>query len=98
MAHSWTKGRRNEAARRRPSTTTDLESIPLLRKAEGLAWRNKPSWSIVAAKDRTVNPELELFAARRMYARATEIDSSHVPMLSHPVIVLDVIREAASSR
>jgi pimeloyl-ACP methyl ester carboxylesterase len=66
-------------------------------KAEGVAWRNKPSWSIVAAKDRTVNPELEHFAARRMDARVTEIDSSHLPMLSHPAIVLDVIREAASS-
>jgi pimeloyl-ACP methyl ester carboxylesterase len=64
-------------------------------KVEGTAWKSKPSWYIVATKDRTVHPELERFAARRMGAATTELDSSHVPMLSHPTLVLDVIRKAA---
>ncbi|MGW5861375.1 alpha/beta fold hydrolase [Streptomyces sp. NPDC055239] len=63
----------------------------------GTAWRTKPSWSIVATNDRTVNPELERFAAKRMGAKTYEVTSSHVPMLSHPDLVLDVIREAARS-
>jgi pimeloyl-ACP methyl ester carboxylesterase len=63
----------------------------------GTAWRTKPSWYIVANSDRTVNPELERAAAERMGARTRDIDSSHVPMLSHPEFVLDVIREAARS-
>ena len=64
-------------------------------KVEGTAWKSKPSWYIVATKDRTVHPELERFVAKRMGAAATELDSSHVPMLSNPKLVLDVIRKAA---
>jgi pimeloyl-ACP methyl ester carboxylesterase len=64
-------------------------------KAEGTAWRSKPSWYIVATKDRTVQPELERFVAKRMGATTYEIDSSHVPMLSNPGFVMDVIRAAA---
>ena len=63
----------------------------------GIAWRSKRSWSIVATQDRTVNPELERFAANRMNATTVELKSSHVPMLSHPRDVLDVIRKAAAS-
>ena len=64
-------------------------------KAKGVAWRNKPSWSIVAQNDRTVHPDLERFAAKRMGATTTELASSHVPMLSQPEAVLKVIRAAA---
>jgi len=66
-------------------------------KVEGTAWRSKPSWYIVANDDRTVHPELERFAAKRMGAHTYDINSSHVPMLSHPGVVLDVIRTAANS-
>jgi pimeloyl-ACP methyl ester carboxylesterase len=66
-------------------------------KVEGVAWRSKPSWYIVANNDRTVNPDLERFVANRMGATTYDLDSSHVPMLSHPGRVLDVIREAAGA-
>ena len=66
-------------------------------KLGGTAWRTKPSWYIVANNDRTVHPDLERFAAKRMGAHTYDVDSSHVPMLSHPDFVLDVIREAANS-
>jgi pimeloyl-ACP methyl ester carboxylesterase len=66
-------------------------------KVEGTAWKMKPSRYIVATRDRTVNPELERAAAKRMGAIVVEIASSHVPMLSHPDIVLDVIRAAANA-
>ena len=49
----------------------------------------------MANNDRTVHPELERFAAKRMGATTYEVDSSHVPMLSNPGLVLDVIRAAA---
>ncbi len=64
-------------------------------KHDGVAWQSKPSWAIVAKQDRTVHPELERASAKRMKAKTVEVDSSHVPMLSHPKVVLDVIREAA---
>ena len=66
-------------------------------KVDGTAWQSKPSWYIVATKDRTVHPELERFVAKRMGARTYELDSSHVPMLSQPKSVLDVIRTAAEA-
>ena len=67
------------------------------KNASGTAWKSKPSWYIVATKDRTVQPELQRFAAKRMGATIREVDSSHVPMLSNPKLVIDVIRSAANA-
>jgi pimeloyl-ACP methyl ester carboxylesterase len=64
-------------------------------KVGGTAWRSKPSWYIVGKNDRTVHPDMERFVAKRMGATTTEVASSHVPMLSHPDVVIDVIRSAA---
>jgi pimeloyl-ACP methyl ester carboxylesterase len=66
-------------------------------KLDGTAWRTKPSWYIVANNDRTVQPDLERFVAKRMGAHTYDVDSSHVAMLSQPDFVLDVIRTAANS-
>jgi pimeloyl-ACP methyl ester carboxylesterase len=66
-------------------------------KMDGTAWKSKPSWYIVAKNDRTVHPDLERFVAKRMGAKTYETDSSHVPMLSNPRLVLDVIRTAANA-
>lgn len=62
----------------------------------GVAWRTKPSWFILAKEDHTVHPELQRFLAARMKARITEVDTSHVPMLSKPELVIDVVVEAAA--
>ena len=67
------------------------------RNAPGVAWKTKPSWYIVATEDRTVQPDLERFLAKRMNATTYEVESSHVVMLSHPEFVLDVIRDAATA-
>ena len=67
------------------------------KNAAGVAWKSKPSWYIVATKDRTVQPELQRFVAKRMGATIHEVDSSHVPMLSNPKLVIDVIRAAANA-
>ena len=75
--------------------TADLFQQPL--PSAAVDWKNKPSWFIVATKDRTVHPELQRFLARRMGADITETESSHVPMLSQPEVVLNVIRKAAAA-
>jgi pimeloyl-ACP methyl ester carboxylesterase len=62
------------------------------------AWKNKPTWYVVAKNDKTIHPDLERFMAKRMNAKTTELASCHVMMLSHPVEVLKVIEEAASSK
>jgi pimeloyl-ACP methyl ester carboxylesterase len=61
----------------------------------GAAWKTKPTFYIVGTEDHTVHPELERFVAKRMKAKVTELQSSHVPMLSHPQEVYEVIKEAA---
>jgi len=66
-------------------------------KVGGTAWKSKPSWYIVAKNDRTVQPDLERFLAKRMGAKTYEVESSHVPMLSQPKFVIDVIRTAAKA-
>ena len=66
-------------------------------KVGGTAWKSKPSWYIVGKKDQTVHPDLERAMAKRMNATTYELESSHVPMLSQPERVLDVIRTAAKS-
>jgi pimeloyl-ACP methyl ester carboxylesterase len=59
------------------------------------AWRNVPTWFIVAQHDNVINPDLERFFAKRMGATTTEINSSHVVFLSHPKEVAAVIDAAA---
>jgi pimeloyl-ACP methyl ester carboxylesterase len=66
-------------------------------KVPGAAWKSKPSFYVLGNNDRTVNPELQRFVSQRMGATEFAVDSSHVPMLSHPDVVLDAIREAASA-
>ena len=67
----------------------------LREKVTTAAWRTRPSW-FIAVNDRMVPPTYERDAARRMNATLVELDSGHVPMLSHPDRVAEVIIEAAT--
>jgi pimeloyl-ACP methyl ester carboxylesterase len=67
-------------------------------KLSAAAWTVKPSWYIVAAKDRIINPDLERSLAKRMNAETTEIPSSHLVMLSHPDETSAVIIQAAAGK
>jgi pimeloyl-ACP methyl ester carboxylesterase len=64
---------------------------------EEVAWRSKPSWYVLATQDHTVHPDLQRWVSGRMGAKVTEVASSHVPMLSQPDVVIDVIRRAAKT-
>jgi pimeloyl-ACP methyl ester carboxylesterase len=60
------------------------------------AWRSKPSWMLVAAKDRTINPDLERWYAGRAKSHKVEVaGASHSVYVSHPREVADVIESAA---
>jgi hypothetical protein len=52
---------------------------------------------VLTTEDHTVHPDLQRWVSKRMGATVTEVASSHVPMLSQPAIVIDVIRKAAAS-
>jgi pimeloyl-ACP methyl ester carboxylesterase len=67
-------------------------------KVTTAAWRNKPSFYMVADHDRMIPPELEKKLAAEMHAKTMHISSSHVPMLSHPTEVANFISEAAGSQ
>ncbi len=59
------------------------------------AWRSKPSFYSVSTEDRTINPDLERFMAKRMNAKTIELRSSHVAMISHPDEITQLIVEAS---
>jgi pimeloyl-ACP methyl ester carboxylesterase len=65
-------------------------------KSASPAWKNKPTWYVVAKEDKTIHPDLERFMAKRMKAKTTELTSGHVIMISQPTAVLHVIEEAAN--
>src|SRR5277367_5968579 len=53
------------------------------------AWRSKPSWYAVSIDDRTINPDLERFMAKRMGAKTIEVKASHVSLISQPEAIGD---------
>src|SRR6266849_2411919 len=61
------------------------------------AWRSKPSWMLVATKDRTINPDLERWYATRANSHRVEVSgASHSVYVSRPKEVAALIEEAAS--
>ncbi|MFZ0499629.1 MAG: alpha/beta hydrolase [Steroidobacteraceae bacterium] len=66
-------------------------------KIKSTPWKSKPSWFILTTKDHTVHPDLQRWVSKCMGATVVEVESSHVPMLSKPDLVLDVIRKAAKA-
>ena len=68
------------------SAFTDVIAAP--------AWRTLPSWYLVATNDEAIPPDAERQFANRMGATTVEVPSSHVPMVSHPKDVVELIESA----
>jgi pimeloyl-ACP methyl ester carboxylesterase len=66
-------------------------------KATSPAWKNKPTWYMVATADRSINPDQERMMAKRAKAKTVEVNSSHVAYMSHPKETAKLIEEAATS-
>jgi pimeloyl-ACP methyl ester carboxylesterase len=66
-------------------------------KIAGTPWKSKPSWYILTTQDHTVHPDLQRWVSKRMGATVVEVESSHVPMLSKPDVVIELIRKAAAA-
>jgi pimeloyl-ACP methyl ester carboxylesterase len=64
-------------------------------KTTHAAWRSKPSFYTVSTEDRTINPDLERFMAKRMGAKTIELKASHLSLISHPDEITRLILEAA---
>jgi hypothetical protein len=67
-------------------------------KTTHAAWRSKPSWYAVSTEDRTINPDLERFMAKRMGAKTIEVKASHVSLISQPDTIANLILEAAGQK
>jgi pimeloyl-ACP methyl ester carboxylesterase len=64
-------------------------------KTTRAAWRSKPSWYAVSTEDRTINPDLQRFMAKRMGAKTIEVKASHVSLISQPDAITNLILQAA---
>lgn len=60
------------------------------------AWREKPSWYLIASSDRAIQPDLQRKMAGTINAKKTEVNSSHVAMLARPECTANLIIDAAS--
>jgi pimeloyl-ACP methyl ester carboxylesterase len=65
-------------------------------KVTKAAWETRPSWYIVAEKDQMIDPTAQRDMAKKIKATVTALPTSHVPMLSRPKDVADVIIAAAN--
>jgi len=59
------------------------------------AWRDKPSWFLVAEGDRMISAEKQRFMAQRMNSTIVSLQGDHMPLASRPDAVADLIEQAA---
>jgi pimeloyl-ACP methyl ester carboxylesterase len=62
------------------------------------AWKSVPSWAVVATGDKAAGTDVTLSMAKRAKATITEVDGSHLIMVSQPDVVTDVILQAARAQ
>ena len=60
------------------------------------AWKKLPSWAVVATGDKAAGADVIRAEAQRAGAEITEVEGSHVIMISQPQVVADVIETAAA--
>ncbi|MEH1939793.1 MAG: alpha/beta hydrolase [Nostoc sp.] len=84
-------------ARVMAATQKPIASAAFEQSVNEIAWKTIPSWFLVTQSDRAINPELQRFMAKRINAKTTEVNSSHVPFISHPKEVAKVIKAASTA-
>ena len=61
------------------------------------AWKHLPSWAVVATGDKAAGTDVVRSMAERAGAKITEVDGSHVIMVSQPEAVTNVILDAVAA-
>jgi pimeloyl-ACP methyl ester carboxylesterase len=84
-------------ARVMAATQKPIASAAFDQSVNAIAWKTIPSWYLVTQNDRAINPKLQRFMAQRIGAKTIEVNSSHVPFISHPNEVAKLIQEAATA-
>lgn len=72
-----------------------FEKALLAARTTQAAWRTKPSFYAVSTEDRTIDPDLERFMAKRMGAKTIAVKASHLSLISQPDAIAALILEAA---
>jgi pimeloyl-ACP methyl ester carboxylesterase len=67
-------------------------------KTTHAAWRSKPSFYAISTEDRTIDPGLQRFMAKRMGAKIKELRASHLSLISQPDTISAFILEASGNR
>ena len=80
------------AATQRPIAVACIQE-----KSPRPAWKVKPSWYLVAEEDRMISPVTQRFMAQRMGARIRSEKVDHMPLVTAPEPVIEVILEAVAS-
>jgi pimeloyl-ACP methyl ester carboxylesterase len=80
------------AAAQRPVAAAAFEE-----KNGPAAWKKLPAWAVVATGDKAAGADVVLSMARRAKADITEVEGSHVIMISKPQVVTDTIMKALQS-
>jgi pimeloyl-ACP methyl ester carboxylesterase len=76
------------AAVQRPIAATCI-SVPVWRPR----WKDRPSWYLLAEQDRMIVPETQRFMAERMKARVRSHPVDHIPSVTAPTVVVNVLLE-----
>jgi hypothetical protein len=66
-------------------------------KVTNPAWKNKPTFYMLASSDRSINPQRERMMAKRAHAKTFEVNASHVAYMSHRKEAATLIEEADAS-
>jgi pimeloyl-ACP methyl ester carboxylesterase len=60
-------------------------------------WKTRPSWFLIAEEDRMINPQTQHFMANRMKAHITSRQVDHVPLVTSPDDVVEIIRQSVEA-
>jgi pimeloyl-ACP methyl ester carboxylesterase len=80
------------------STQRPIAVACIQEKAPRPAWKEKPSWYLLAEEERMINPATQLFMAQRMGARIRSEKVDHTPLVTAPGSVIEVILDAVASQ
>src|ERR671916_2407956 len=79
------------------ATQRPLSGLPFSEPTGVPAWKNLPSWAVVSSGDKVVGTDAVRSMAERAGATITEVEGSHVIMISQPQVVTDVILTALAA-
>jgi pimeloyl-ACP methyl ester carboxylesterase len=79
------------------ATQRPVAELAFSEQAGAPAWKDLPSWAVVGTGDKAAGTDVTRSMAERAGATITEVDGSHLIMISQPEAVMDVILEAVAA-